>query len=92
MSKRRYTFRQLQASLGVVCRQERKERGWTLDDAAKITGVRKSGMSKIENGKANPCLQTIRKLIDAYGPDLIRTAEWLAGTRAARPSHGGNKP
>lgn len=80
MKRRAYTYPQLQRALGVVCKQSRKENGWGIREAERITGIRKSALSKIENGKANPCLRTLEKLIATFGIELIRTAEWLAGT------------
>lgn len=88
MNKKRYTIQQLKRALGVVCKQQRTENGWSIRDAERITGIRKSALSKIEHGTANPCLRTLEKLMDAYGSELIRTAEWLAYTYAPKSEVG----
>lgn len=85
MTARSYTFRQLQISLGIVCRKSREEMGLTIPGFAEAFGIHKSTVSQIENGKGNPCLHTLQKLIKAFGPEVIDTAEWLA---AVRTKHG----
>lgn len=51
-----------QKSIGHYLRDYRKHRGHTLDSLAKKTGLAKGLLSRIENGKGNPCLLTLKKL------------------------------
>lgn len=49
-------------------REERRLRGWTLDDLAERAGVSKSLLSKIERDRVSPSLRTLKSLAD--GLDL----------------------
>jgi transcriptional regulator with XRE-family HTH domain len=49
-------------------RDERRIRGWTLDDLAERAGVSKSLLSKIERDQVSPSLRTLKALAD--GLDL----------------------
>jgi transcriptional regulator with XRE-family HTH domain len=48
--------------LGERVRDLRKERGWTLEQAASQAGVARSTLSKIENGQMSPTYEVLRKL------------------------------
>lgn len=54
--------------LGLRVRALRKERGWTLEQAAKGVGLARSTLSKIENGQMSPTFEAVRKL--AAGLDI----------------------
>lgn len=42
----------------------RKERGWTLEQAAKQAGLARSTLSKIENGQMSPTYDALKKLAE----------------------------
>ncbi|MGE5553441.1 MAG: helix-turn-helix domain-containing protein [Betaproteobacteria bacterium] len=56
-------------------RQEREERGWTLQQLAERAGVSVSYLSEIEQGKKRPSLKVARRLSQALGlpPTVIFT-------------------
>lgn len=45
-------------------RSLRKERGWTLEQAARQAGLARSTLSKIENGQMSPTYEALKKLAD----------------------------
>lgn len=45
----------------------RKERGWTLEQAARAAGMARSTMSKIENGQMSPTVEALKKLAEGLG-------------------------
>lgn len=49
-------------NLGVRVRELRKERGWTLEQAAAEAGLARSTLSKIENGQMSPTYEALKKL------------------------------
>ena len=48
--------------LGARVRQLRKERNWTLEQAARQAGLARSTLSKIENGQMSPTYEALKKL------------------------------
>ncbi|MCA0043787.1 helix-turn-helix domain-containing protein [Celeribacter litoreus] len=54
--------------LGARVRDLRKERGWTLEQAATHAGLARSTLSKIENGQMSPTYEALKKL--AVGLDI----------------------
>ncbi len=54
--------------LGQRVRDLRKERNWTLEQAAKQAGLARSTLSKIENGQMSPTYDALKKL--AVGLDI----------------------
>ncbi|WP_461308388.1 helix-turn-helix domain-containing protein, partial [Albidovulum sp.] len=48
--------------LGARVRALRKERGWTLEQAAGRIGLARSTLSKIENGQMSPTYEALKKL------------------------------
>ncbi len=60
--------------LGKMIRDARKERGLTLEDAAKAAGIGRSTLSKIENNQTKPSFEIIRRLmqtLDLQTPQLF---------------------
>ena len=57
--------------------QARKERGWTVRDAAKAAGISPSYVSLIENGHKVPDAGTIEKLGRALGLDETLLRAWV---------------
>lgn len=54
-------------NLGQRVRDLRKERGWTLHQAAGQAGLARSTLSKIENGQMSPTYDALRKLAVGLG-------------------------
>ncbi|MEY1555559.1 helix-turn-helix domain-containing protein [Yoonia sp. R2331] len=50
--------------LGARVRALRKERDWTLEQAAKQAGLARSTLSKIENGQMSPTYDALKKLAE----------------------------
>jgi transcriptional regulator with XRE-family HTH domain len=50
--------------LGQRVRQLRKDRNWTLEQAANQAGLARSTLSKIENGQMSPTFDAVKKLAD----------------------------
>lgn len=50
--------------LGPRVRALRKERGWTLEQAAQQAGLARSTLSKIENGQMSPTYEALKKLAE----------------------------
>ncbi|WP_425070232.1 helix-turn-helix domain-containing protein [Sagittula sp. S175] len=48
--------------LGLRVRELRKEKDWTLEQAAKKAGLARSTLSKIENGQMSPTYDALKKL------------------------------
>ncbi|MGB3313582.1 MAG: XRE family transcriptional regulator, partial [Albidovulum sp.] len=51
-------------NLGKRVRELRKERGWTLEQAAGQAGLARSTLSKIENGQMSPTYEALKKLAE----------------------------
>jgi transcriptional regulator with XRE-family HTH domain len=51
-------------------RELRKERAWTLEQAAQQAGLARSTLSKIENEQMSPTFELMRKLADGLGIDM----------------------
>lgn len=56
--------------VGRRLRSLRKGRGLTLADVNRLTGVTVSQLSLIENGRVDPRLSTLQRVLGAYGGDL----------------------
>lgn len=52
--------------LADTLRQLRRERGWSLDRAARETGVSKAMLGQIERGESSPTVATMWKLADGF--------------------------
>lgn len=50
--------------LGARVRALRKDRGWTLEQAAQKAGLARSTLSKIENGQMSPTYEALKKLAE----------------------------
>ncbi len=62
--------------LGARVRQLRKDRQWTLEQAANHAGLARSTLSKIENGQMSPTYDALKKLalgLDISVPQLFTT-------------------
>jgi transcriptional regulator with XRE-family HTH domain len=74
----------------------RKERKWTLKDAASASGVAASTLSKIERNELSPTISTLQKIASGFGLDVIQLLsnreepQKLAGRRSITRAHGGS--
>ena len=53
--------------LAARVRSLRKDRGWTLEQAAQAAGLARSTLSKIENGQMSPTYDGLKKLAEGLG-------------------------
>ncbi len=53
--------------LGLRVRDLRKDKGWTLEQAASRAGLARSTLSKIENGQMSPTYEALKKLALGMG-------------------------
>jgi len=56
--------------IGERVRQNRNERGWTLDELSERSGVSRRMVINIEHGEGNPSIATLLRLSDALGVGL----------------------
>lgn len=63
----------------------RQERGLTLQECAKVTGVSASTWSKIERGELSPTVTTLQKIASGLGLDV---ADLLSPSRSAASVEG----
>lgn len=56
--------------LGERLRQLRRERGMTLEDAGRLTGLAASTLSKIENDQMSPTFDVVQKLAAGFDIDI----------------------
>jgi transcriptional regulator with XRE-family HTH domain len=55
------------AVIGEHIRAERLQRSWTLEKMSKLTGLKVPNLSRLENGRHLPSLETLEKVADAFG-------------------------
>lgn len=63
---------QLEARLADRLAELRVERGWSLDDLARRTGVSRSTLSRLERAEISPTATLLGKLCAAYGKTMSR--------------------
>ena len=56
--------------IGKTIKKRRKELSLELKDLQDYSGVNYVSISDIENGKANPTMKTLEKLLDVLGMEL----------------------
>ena len=56
--------------IGKIIKKRRQELNLELKDLQDYSGVNYASISDIENGKANPTIKTIEKLLDALGMQI----------------------
>ena len=56
--------------IGKTIKKRRKELSLELKDLQDYSGVNYASISDIENGKANPTIKTVEKLLDALGMQI----------------------
>ena len=57
--------------MGVKLRAARKRRGLSLGDVADATGLSRSSLSNVENGKGDIGFTRLRRLVELYGMTLM---------------------
>ena len=66
----RYKMELTTTKIGKSIKQRRKELNLELKDLQDYSGVNYVSISDIENGKANPTVKTLEKLLDVLGMEL----------------------
>lgn len=56
--------------IGKTIKKRRKELNLELKDLQDYSGINYASISDIENGKANPTVKTLEKLLDVLGMEL----------------------
>ena len=56
--------------IGKIIKRRRIELNLELKDLQDYSGVNYASISDIENGKANPTIKTLEKLLDAFGMQI----------------------
>lgn len=56
--------------IGKIIKKRRQELNLELKDLQDYSGVNYASISDIENGKANPTIKTLEKLLDALGMQI----------------------
>lgn len=70
MPKERF-FSAFVLQIGARIRQARNERGWSQQKLAEEAGLRRATVNDIENGKANPTLDTLLSIAIALDKPLV---------------------
>lgn len=77
--------------LGGVVRQMRKEKGLTLLGLASLSGLSVSSLSRVEGGKGEPSLGSLRKVARGLGVPLFRLLLACEGERSATVVRPGDR-
>lgn len=78
----------LARAIGARVKQERKRRGWTLDQLATHAGVSRRMLVNVEQGGVNPSVGTLLRLSDALGVGLPALVEPPASRTVKLTRHG----
>lgn len=73
-------------AIGVRLRRLRQEKSLTQSQLAKLTGVRQSHISKIENNRSSVSIETLEKIANALGvsPGRLIDGDPPGGARTAQ--------
>ena len=55
----------------------RSERGWSLDELAKLSGVSRATLSRLENSEVSPTASVLGKLASAFGMTISRLMQMV---------------
>jgi transcriptional regulator with XRE-family HTH domain len=69
-------------------RRLRESRGWTMYRLAKLSGISKEGIHKLERTGSDPKLSTLTKLVAAFGvpwDELLPEQRTRGQSRAQKP-------
>lgn len=71
-------FNELEPEFAIIkaIAEARQNAGLTQEELSARTGIAQSDISKLENGNANPSLETLKRLAD--GMDMTLKVEFLA--------------
>lgn len=58
--------------IGEAIRQERKVRGLSQDDLAKLVGLTRTSLTNIESGRQHPPLHTFCEIVEQLGVDFTK--------------------
>src|ERR1051325_11695486 len=75
------------AGLSARVRELRAERGWSLEDLARASGVSRSMLSQVERDRANPTLAVTLRIAHAFGVslgELVASPEAGSGVEVIR--------
>ncbi|HEX2561792.1 helix-turn-helix domain-containing protein [Phenylobacterium sp.] len=61
----------------------RKQRGWSLDELARVSGVSRPTLSRLERGEVSPTAQVLVRLAAAFGITMSRLLAEVEGQGAA---------
>lgn len=67
--------------IGPALRGLRRERGWSLDELAKRSGVSRSYLSRLEHGRSNPSYLLLSRLAGAFGVAITYFTSFEACSR-----------
>ncbi|MHB0777453.1 helix-turn-helix domain-containing protein [Halomonas sp. WWR20] len=70
--------------IAVTLRTMRSARGWSLDRAARETGVSKAMLGQIERGESSPTVATLWKIASGFHVSFSQFIEVSEGTSIAR--------
>ena len=79
------------SELGPRIRALRSQKSWTLESAAKATGLARSTLSKIENGQMSPTYDALIKLARGFAVDISELFEPHAPEPAAAQATGSGR-
>ncbi|MBX2892878.1 MAG: helix-turn-helix transcriptional regulator [Saprospiraceae bacterium] len=65
--------------VGVIVQEYREQNGLTQQELAERLGVKKSYLSRIENGKADIRLSTLAKVLGSIGFDIVAMPQKSGG-------------
>ncbi|GGF57283.1 hypothetical protein GCM10007301_16230 [Azorhizobium oxalatiphilum] len=57
--------------LGLKLKRMRTDKGWTLEEVSRLTGVARSTLSKIENGQMSPTYDVLQRITRGMQLDLV---------------------
>ena len=69
---------------GLMLGRLRAQRGWTLADVARASGMHATYLGILEDGRNTPSLNTLFKLADVFGIDVLDFVREIAADRKAR--------
>jgi ribosome-binding protein aMBF1 (putative translation factor) len=61
----------VEVRLAVMIAKLREKRGWSQRKLAEVTGIKQPQIARIEMGRQTPTLETLWKLADALGAEVV---------------------
>lgn len=73
---------EFQQRLAVILEEYRNTAGLSVGELAKITGISRSGIEKMESGKIGPTINSLKKYVEACGKSIGELfEEWIPKDR-----------